>query len=137
MQKDEDAIRSARSELNEAIVDRATAPFAKHWLDNVAITAGGGDVLGTNRSNHVKRFVSVFADPAFVHGERRTSHIEINDVHGLAAEHGEWTWQYNRPAGLQDSQGTYLVMWRKVKGEWRIQSELYVMLRCVGPGCTG
>lgn len=135
MTPDEEAIRHARDELNRAIVARETAPFAKYWLDNVAITAGGGDVLGNSRSNHVKRFVAVFADPDFVHGERRTSHIEINAVNGLAAEHGEWTWQYERPAGLQDSQGTYLVMWRKVKSDWRIQSELYVMVRCVGPGC--
>jgi hypothetical protein len=28
--------------------------------------------------------------------------------------------------------GTYLVMWRKEDGQWLIQSELYVSLRCSG-----
>lgn len=130
--KSDDAyIRAARAELNRAVAERNTAPFAKYWLDDVQITAGSGEVLGNNRSRHVKRFVSTFADPAFAGGTRNTTSIDINAAHGLAAEHGEWSWRYRNDSGLQDSQGTYLVMWRKVKNEWRIQSELYIMLRII------
>jgi hypothetical protein len=126
---DEELIRAARDDLNRAILDRNTAVYSKYWLDDVQITAGSGETMGNNRSRHVKRFVSTFADPAFVTGARVTSHIEVNAVHGLAAEHGTWSWQYRTPEGIQDSQGDYLVMWRRKGREWRIQSELYVMLR--------
>lgn len=128
---DEQLIRSARDELNRAIADRNTSPFAKFWLDDVQITAGSGETLGNRRALHVKRFVATFADPAFLSGIRNPTSIEVNATHGLAAEHGDWSWQYRRNDVTQDSQGTYLVMWRKAGAEWRIQSELYVMLRCI------
>jgi ketosteroid isomerase-like protein len=130
MTDDEGKIRAARAELNRAIIDRNTAIYAQYWVDDAQITAGSGESLGNNRAKHVKRFVSTFADPAFIGGERNTTSIEINEADGLAAEHGQWSWRYQRDNERQDSQGTYLVMWRKVRGDWRIQSELYVMLRC-------
>ena len=74
--------------------------------------------------------------PAFVHGVRNTTRVDVGNDGMIAAEHGDWSWQYRMKAGIQDSRGTYLVMWRKKGTEWRIQSELYVMLRCVGPGCA-
>jgi ketosteroid isomerase-like protein len=126
--RDEQAIRAIRDELNQAIADRATAPFAKYWLDDVQITAGSGEVMGNSRDRHVRRFVSTFADPAFVGGVRTPASIQVNAERGLAAEHGSWLWQFNIDGKAQDSRGTYLVMWRKVKGGWRIQAELYVML---------
>lgn len=125
---DERTIRAIRDELNQAIDDRSTAPFAKYWLDDVQITAGSGEVMGNNRARHVKRFVSTLADPAFVGGTRTTTSVEINQERGLAAEHGTWIWQYKVDGNTQNSRGTYLVMWRKLKGDWRIQAELYVML---------
>jgi ketosteroid isomerase-like protein len=126
---DEERIQAARDELNQAIIDRNTAIFSKYWLDDVQITAGSGETLGNSRARHVKRFVSTFADPAFVTGVRMTSHIDIGAGRALAAEHGPWSWQYRVDGALQDSQGVYLVMWRRKGAEWRIQSELYVMLR--------
>ncbi len=122
-------IRAVRDALNQAIAERSTAPFAKVWLPDVHITAGSGEVLSNDRSRHVKRFVSMFADPAFHGGHRDTTSIEIGVVGGLAAEHGQWTWRYGEDGNVQSSHGTYLVMWRSVGGEWRIQSELYIMLR--------
>jgi hypothetical protein len=43
---------------------------------------------------------------------------------GRAAEHGTWvaTWRDVRMAG------DYLAVWRKVTGQWVIESELYVTL---------
>lgn len=125
---DENAIRRIRDELNQAITDRSTAPFAKYWLDDVQITAGSGEVMGNSRARHVKRFVSTFADPAFVGGTRTPTSIEVNAERGLAAERGTWVWRYRIDDAPQDSRGTYLVMWRKAKDGWRIQAELYVML---------
>lgn len=122
------AIRRIRDELNQAIADRSTAPFARYWLDDVQITAGSGEVMGNSRARHVKRFLATFADPAFVGGRRTLTSVEVNTDRGLAAEHGTWLWQYRIDGAPQDSRGTYLVMWRRAKDGWRIQAELYVML---------
>lgn len=127
---DEQKIRAARKELNDAIIGRNTAAFARYWLEDAQITAGSGQTLGSSRAGHVKRFVATFADPAFVNGVRNTTRVDVSEDSTIAAEHGEWSWQYRVGAELQDSQGTYLVMWRKKGSDWRIQSELYVMLRC-------
>jgi hypothetical protein len=129
-QVDEQAIGRIREALNRAVDERNTAPFAKVWLPDVHITSGSGEVLSNDRTKHVKRFVAMFADPSFAGGRREPTSIEVSDDGMRAAEHGEWTWRFRHADGLQDSQGTYLVMWRKAGGEWRIQSELYIMLRC-------
>lgn len=131
---DEQVIRAARDELNDAVADRNTAVFSRYWLDDVQITAGSGEALGNSRARHVKRFVATFADPSFDGGIRRTTRVEVSADNSLAAEHGEWEWRYRIPAtpgttALQTSHGIYLVMWRKKSGAWRIQSETYVMMR--------
>jgi ketosteroid isomerase-like protein len=37
-----------------------------------------------------------------------------------------------KPDGRMELRGTYLAMWRKENGQWLIQSELFVLLRCSG-----
>ena len=50
--------------------------------------------------------------------------MELDADDGCAAEQGRWTARWTG----QESSGTYLAVWRKVTGQWVIESELYVTL---------
>ena len=72
----------------------------------------------------MRAFAGQFADPCFVTYLRLPESVELDAEQARAAEHGRWkaTWKD------QSSAGAYLAVWRKVTGQWVIESELYVTL---------
>jgi hypothetical protein len=51
---------------------------------------------------------------------RTTQRVDVDAAGERAAEHGHWV-------GAVQS-GSYLAVWRRVTGQWVIESELYVTL---------
>lgn len=132
----ETAIRSARSELNAALINRDLKTTARYWLPDVS-TIGGDGSLWVGRSKNIDGFAKIFKDPNFVSGRRTPDAIEVaTGGPKEAAETGVWEWRERVTSQILTHGGRYLVMWQLVNGKWLIRSELYVTTSCTGgTGC--
>ena len=115
----DDAIRARRKLTNKFIAARQAERLRPFFLpDARLITGDGGLILGA--AGIVGAFAAQFADPKFSAYVRTTQRIDLDAQAERAAEHGHWV-----GAGVS---GSYLAVWRKVTGQWVIESELYVTL---------
>ena len=115
----EDAIAARLRLTNKFIAERQAERLRPFFLpDARLITGDGGLILGA--SGIVSAFAAQFADPRFTPYVRTTQRVDVNAQGDRAAEHGHWI-----GAGVS---GSYLAVWRKVTGQWMIESELYVTL---------
>lgn len=122
-----DAIRARRKLTNKLIAAHDAArlrPFL--YAEATMITGDGSLIVGA--AAIVQAFAGQFADPSFVHYVRTSGEVEIDQAGGRAAEQGRWTALWRGPEGETAMAGTYLAVWRKVSGQWVIESELYVTL---------
>jgi ketosteroid isomerase-like protein len=113
-------IRLARKNSNAAILNRDAAGVAQYWMEDIIVISGeGGQYIGKKLLTEV--FTSMFAEnpPVF---ERIPSEITIGDSEILAWETGTWNYKTDK------FRGNYSAMWRKIKGQWLTQSELFVSL---------
>jgi ketosteroid isomerase-like protein len=119
---DEAAIRRARANSNRAIVKRNLLGVG----DYVAVVGNGGFVASK------KEYLSLFKQE-FDSGSQRLIYdriadkVEVNPAGGLSAEHGHWI--ARRDDGVTAVSGTYMAMWQRTPGGWKIRSELFVTLQ--------
>ena len=80
----------------------------------------------------------MFAERPGLHMIHMPESIEVGpDSWAIASERGAWieTWlQDGEPVTLE---GTYLTLWRREEGRWKVAAELLIALSCVGPYCSG
>ena len=119
-EKEAQLIRQLRLNSNAAIVKCDVAGIAQYWMDDMVVISGeGGQYIG--KDVLIKIFKEMFANdpPVF---ERIPSAITIGDSGILAWETGTWNYK------TDSFRGNYSAMWRKIKGCWLMQSELFVSL---------
>jgi hypothetical protein len=115
----EDAIRARRRLTNKLIASRDAARLRPFFVaDARLITGDGGLILGADAI--VEAFAAQFREPGFVAYVRRPDTVELDQAGERAAETGRWTGN-----GVS---GAYMAAWRKVVGQWAIESELFVTL---------
>ena len=115
----EDAIRARRRLTNKLIAGREAQRLRPFFLpDAHLITGDGGLILGADAI--VEAFAAQFREPGFVAYVRTPDSVELDRDEARAAELGRWT------GG--DVSGAYMAAWRKVTGQWVIESELFVTL---------
>ena len=115
----EDAIRARRRLTNRLIAGREAARLKPFFLpDARLITGDGGLILGADAI--VEAFAVQFREPGFVAYVRTPDSVELDAAGERAAETGRWTGN--------GASGAYMAAWRKVTGQWAIESELFVML---------
>ena len=128
---DEKMIRSTRAQSNAAIEAHDVPGIARYWMDDIHITtstsaqANGWAANGSRMAEQFKRR----PDTIYV---RTPTAIEVFAPWAVASERGEWVGRWTEADGPLEIRGTYLAQWRKVKGRWLIQSELYVPTQCKG-----
>jgi hypothetical protein len=114
-----DAIRARRRLTNKLIAAREAPRLKPFFLpDARLITGDGGLILGANAI--VEAFAAQFREPGFVAYVRNPDSVDLDEDGGRAAETGRWT-----GGGMS---GVYMAAWRKVTGQWVIESELFVTL---------
>ena len=128
---DERAIRRLRADFNRAIAAHDVSALPKFWREDLHVTTGAGRQL-SGREAVRAAFEAIFADATFITYTRAPDKVELSSSGVRAAESGHWLGQWKKPDGMMEWRGTYLAMWRKEDGQWLIQSELYVSLRCSG-----
>jgi hypothetical protein len=115
----EDAIRARRRLTNKLIAAREAQRLRPFFLaDARLITGDGGLILGADAI--VAAFAAQFGEPGFVAYVRTADTVELDREGARAAETGRWT-----GGGVS---GAYMAAWRKVTGQWVIESELFVTL---------
>jgi ketosteroid isomerase-like protein len=120
----EDAIAARRKLTNRLIAGKDARRLAPFLAPDVKVIAGDGSLI-LGAADVLAAFAGQFADPDFVAYVRTTAGVDLDAEGARAAERGTWvgTW---RAAGPQS--GTYLAVWKKVTGQWLIESELFVTL---------
>lgn len=113
-------IRLSRQKSNAAIAGQDVGGVAAYWMDDMIVISGeGGQYIG--KDILIEVFTEMFsADPPVF--QRNPLEIIIGESGILAWETG--TWEYK----TAKFRGNYSAMWRKVKGRWLTQSELFVSL---------
>jgi hypothetical protein len=124
--RDDEAIRSLRAASNKAISASDVLGFAASLEPGFVVVTGNGSLL--TREEYIATFAKDFEDPHSVRFERVVDSIEISSSVPLAAEHGHWVGRV--PGGPALFRGTYLAMWRRGEGAWKLRTELFVSLSC-------
>lgn len=115
----EDAIRARRRLTNKIIRAREASRLRPFFAPDAQLIAGdGGLILGADAI--VEAFATQFREPGFDAYVRSPERVEIDATGDRAAEIGRWT-----GAGVS---GAYMAAWRKVTGQWVIESELFITL---------
>lgn len=115
----EDAIRARRRLTNKLIAQREAERLRPFFAaDAHLIPGGGGLILGAEAI--VEAFATQFREPGFVAYVRSPATVEVDQAGARAAETGRWTGN-----GMS---GAYMAAWRKITGQWVIESELFVTL---------
>jgi len=118
-----DAIQARRKLTNKLIAAHEAARLRPFFADDVKLIVGDGDlILGAEAV--LQAFSAQFADPAFIAYVRETEAVDLDAAGARAAESGRWTGRWRD----HEMRGTYLAVWRNVRGQWVIESELYVTL---------
>jgi ketosteroid isomerase-like protein len=119
----EEAIRARRKLTNRLIARHDAESLRPFFTPDVNLIAGdGGLLMGVDAV--VSAFAGQFADSDFQTYLRETETVAIDVAGERAAETGRWTASYRNA----QQTGTYLAVWRKVRGQWVIESELFVTL---------
>jgi ketosteroid isomerase-like protein len=120
-------IRAARARSNQGLATRSIQAFSESLADDVVMIRGSGVFVPT-RQAYIDLIADDFNNPNAIRYERTPDAIEISAAAPLAAERGRWIGK--RPNGAPAFGGTYLAMWRRTDGGWKIRSELFVVLTC-------
>lgn len=121
----QDAVAARRKLTNRLIAGKDAARLAPFFLPDAKVIAGDGSLL-LGREQIIQAFAGQFTDRDFVSYVRTSQVIEIDADGARAAEHGRWVGNWKGDAAPQS--GAYLAVWRKVSGQWAIESELFVTL---------
>lgn len=127
----ERVIRERRESSNDAIARHDTAGIARILDENViVVTSNSAKVAGRNAN--VTRFAEQFQTRPDVVYRRTPMEIEVFAQWAMASERGTWTGSWTDTDGKIEIGGSYFAKWRQVNGSWRVESETYVPVRCIG-----
>jgi hypothetical protein len=132
-------VRSLRAESNAAIAahdaTRLRPLFDKDYY-GIQGTSGALDSGGeaTARSYGAEEF----QDATFISYVRNPDTVEIARSGRRIGEYGHWVGTWRKADGTMRKRGKYLAVWTVSDGKWRLKSETFVTLSCVGSAeCQG
>jgi hypothetical protein len=126
-------IRARRAESNAAIAAHDAARLRKLFDDQYhAILGSTGDVDSGGDAATRGYADEEFKDPTFVSYRRTSTSIVIATSGRRIAETGRFEGVWKKPDGTMRRTGVYLAMWVPGEGGWRLKSEAFVTLACVG-----
>ena len=125
------AIRAIRERSNDAIARHDTAGIGAVLAPEVVVLTSTS-VMVIGRDANVKLFADQFAARPDVVYRRAPVEIRIEPVWRMASERGNWVGRWTGADGPVTISGSYFAKWRRVEGDWLIESETYVPERCEG-----
>ena len=135
-QTDEQQIRARRESSNQAIARHDTAGIGAILADNVVVVTSNS-VHGPGREANEQSFADQFRTRPDLVYRRTPSEVRVFTPWLMASESGTWTGSWADPDGRIQLTGRYFAKWRKLNGQWFIESETYVPETCTGGAyCT-
>jgi len=123
----DDAVRARRKLTNKLIAAKDAARLRPFFHPEMNLIAGdGGLIVGAEAV--LQAFAASFAAPGFGGYVRTTDSVTLDQAGERAAERGRWVGTWREDAAEVRHAGDYLAVWRKVTGQWVLESELYVTL---------
>lgn len=119
----EDAIRARRRLTNKLIAAHEADRLRPFFAPDIKLIAGDGALL-IGADAVIEAFAAQFRDPDFTTYVRTPDKVELDAGGERAAEAGRWVAHWRSG----EMSGTYLAAWRRVTGQWSIESELFVTL---------
>ena len=120
----EDAILARRRLTNRLIAAHDAQRLRPFLAPDINLISGdGGLICGADAV--VAAFAGQFRDPAFQTYVRTPETVEADAAGQRAAETGRWVAHW---VGAPEMSGRYLACWKKLVGQWVIESELYITL---------
>jgi len=133
---DEQRIRARRQSSNTAIARHDTAGIGAILAPNVIVVTSNS-IHRESREANVQSFVEQFRTRPDVVYRRTPDELRVFSPWLMASEHGRWTGSWTDPDGKIQLTGSYFAKWRKIGGEWFVESETYVPETCTGGAyCT-
>jgi ketosteroid isomerase-like protein len=130
---DEEQIRIERARYNDAIANHDVPGIVSFHDEEYQVTTSLGQ-LEQGRDDAVawEQLIATREDVVYV---RSPESIEVSRDYPLAAEVGTWVGTWSTIDGQVRTGGRFSAMWRKVDGDWKVRSELFVALYCEGMRC--
>lgn len=120
----QDAIRARRRLTNKFIAAHDAARLKPFFDPQIKVIVGDGSlILGAEAV--LDAFAAQFKDPTFIAYVRTPEDVRLDAEGARASESGSWTAEWQ---GAPQVNGVYLAAWRKVTGQWVIESETFVTL---------
>lgn len=120
----QDAVLARRRLTNKFIAAHEAARLKPFFAADARVIAGDGSlILGAEAI--LSAFAAQFAEPGFIAYVRTPASVEVDQSGERAAEAGRWVGSWKTGGEMS---GTYLAAWRKIIGQWVIETELYVTL---------
>jgi uncharacterized protein (TIGR02246 family) len=133
---DQEEIRARRAASNAAIARHDAAAIGAVLASNVIVVTSNS-VHREGRDASVQSFAEQFRARPDVVYRRTPEEVKVFTPWLMAAERGRWTGSWTDPDGRIQLTGSYYAKWRKVDGQWLIESETYVPETCTGGAyCT-
>ncbi|MEO6340034.1 MAG: nuclear transport factor 2 family protein [Caulobacteraceae bacterium] len=123
----EDAIRARRRLTNKLIATHDAARLRPFLDPAVNLIAGDGSLI-VGADAVLKAFEASFREPGFGAYLRTTETVALDQAGQRAAETGRWLGTWKRDGAEARMWGSYLAAWKKIHGQWVIESELYITL---------
>jgi len=129
-----DAIKAARAASNQAIARQDVDAIVSFLDEEYVITTGSGAII-PGRDVQVGSWTEHFDQFPGVVYMRTAGEVTLSEANSRAIENGAWVGNRTTENGPQENGGRYTAYWRKVDGDWKIRSELFVTLYCKGADC--
>lgn len=126
-----DAIRRERATSNAAIAARDLKGTIASMLPDYRAT-WARSTIHRSRDSVATILTRQYADSMNLGCKRTPVSIEISGTGPAAAEYGNFVCRRQQPDGIQAISGTYYASWERIVEGWRLNSEVFVALRCSG-----
>jgi hypothetical protein len=119
----DNVIRARRRLTNRLIAAHEAERLRPFFLPEVNVIVGDGSLI-VGVDPVIEAFKAQFREPEFKTFIRNPESVALDQAGQRAAETGRWTGVWRD----HEAHGTYLAVWRKVTGQWVIESETFVTL---------
>ena len=121
------AIRMRRADFNRALADMDLSAIGPLLAPAAILVTGSDSGVINGRKAQLMAWKREFASPGRIIYVRMPTSITVSPAEPIAMEQGEWKGVAADTEELAAS-GIYSAKWRKLRGEWLIEAEIFVTL---------
>ena len=131
----EQQIRSQRAAFNGALARGDLAAIATFLAENAQIVTGRASLVFSGRAAQIGMWWEDLQAADRATYVRTPDRIELSPTGPMAMETGHWRGVNVKSAAANWASGSYSAKWRKIDGQWLIESEIYMTTDCGGSYC--